>query len=130
MESYNKEHADNPIDIRYTDADASAALIDLYNGRYDDIMNLFKPSAIWEGIVRIVPNIPQTLDIAAVAAVIGIVLGFLLALFRIKKFPVLSQFATLYISFMRGTPLLVQLFLSYYGIPAARPCAASFCRRQ
>ena len=69
------------------------------------------------GIVRIVPNIPQTLDIAAVAAVIGIVLGFLLALFRIKKFPVLSQFATLYISFMRGTPLLVQLFLSYYGIP-------------
>ena len=117
MESYNKEHADNPIDIRYTDADASAALIDLYNGRYDDIMNLFKPSAIWEGIVRIVPNIPQTLDIAAVAAVIGIVLGFLLALFRIKKFPVLSQFATLYISFMRGTPLLVQLFLSYYGIP-------------
>lgn len=29
----------------------------------------------------------------------------------------LSQFATLYISFMRGTPLLVQLFLSYYGRP-------------
>ena len=127
MESYNKEHADNPIDIQYTDADASAALIDLYNGCYDDIMNLFKPSAIWEGIVRIVPNIPQTLEIAAAAAVIGIVLGFLLALCRIKKFPVLSQFATLYISFMRGTPLLVQLFLSYYGRPAARPCAASFC---
>lgn len=117
MESYNKEHADNPIDIQYTDADASAALIDLYNGCYDDIMNLFKPSAIWEGIVCIVPNIPQTLEIAAVAAVIGIVLGFLLALCRIKKFPVLSQFATLYISFMRGTPLLVQLFLSYYGRP-------------
>ena len=72
MESYNKEHADNPIDIQYTDADASAALIDLYNGCYDDIMNLFKPSAIWEGIVRIVPNIPQTLEIAAAAAVIGI----------------------------------------------------------
>ena len=72
----------------------------------------------------------QTLEIAAAAAVIGIVLGFLLALCRIKKFPVLSQFATLYISFMRGTPLLVQLFLSYYGRPAARPCAASFCRRQ
>ena len=115
MESYNKEHADNPIDIRYTDADASAALIDLYNGRYDDIMNLFKPSAIWEGIVRIVPNIPQTLEIAAIAAVIGIVLGFLLALFRIKKFPVLSQFAALYISFMRGTPLMLQLIAVYFG---------------
>lgn len=35
MESYNEQHPDNPIDIQYTDADASAALIDLYNGRYD-----------------------------------------------------------------------------------------------
>ena len=35
MESYNEEHPDNPIDIQYTDADASAALIDLSNGRYD-----------------------------------------------------------------------------------------------
>ena len=35
MESYNAAHTDNPIDIQYTDADASAALIDLYNGRYD-----------------------------------------------------------------------------------------------
>lgn len=112
MESYNKEHADNPIDIQYIDADASAALIDLYNGRYDDIMNLFKPSAIWEGIVRIVPNIPQTLEIAAVAAVIGIVLGFLLALFRIKNF-------RCSVSSLRCTSRLC----------AARRCSCScFCR--
>lgn len=80
-------------------------------------MNLFDPSAVWEGIVRIIPNIPTTLEITLVASVIGIAVGFLLALFRLKKWPVLSQLATLYISFMRGTPLLVQLFLSYYGIP-------------
>lgn len=35
MESYNEQHPDNPIDIQYTDADASAALVDLNNGRYD-----------------------------------------------------------------------------------------------
>lgn len=35
MESYNEEHSDNPIDIQYTDADANAILVDLYNGRYD-----------------------------------------------------------------------------------------------
>lgn len=35
MESYNEQHPDAPIDIQYTDADASAALVDLYNGRYD-----------------------------------------------------------------------------------------------
>ena len=75
------------------------------------------PSARLEGIKGIIPNIPITLEIAVVAAIIGIILGFILALFRVKKLPVLSQFATLYISFMRGTPLLVQIFLSYYGIP-------------
>ncbi len=80
-------------------------------------MNLFKPSAILDGMWRIIPNIPTTLEIAAVAAVIGIIMGFLLALVRIKKVPGLAQLATLYISFMRGTPLLVQIFLSYYGIP-------------
>ncbi|MGN0204665.1 MAG: transporter substrate-binding domain-containing protein [Coprococcus sp.] len=35
MESYNEQNPDNPIDIQYTDADASEALIDLHNGRYD-----------------------------------------------------------------------------------------------
>ena len=79
--------------------------------------NIFKPSAILEGIKGIIPNIPITLEIAVVAAIIGIILGFILALFRVKKLPVFSQLATLYISFMRGTPLLVQIFLSYYGIP-------------
>lgn len=35
MESYNEQNSDNPISIQYTDADASEALIDLHNGRYD-----------------------------------------------------------------------------------------------
>ena len=79
--------------------------------------NIFKPSAIADAIREIFPNVPVTLEIAAVAAVLGILIGFLLALFRIRKWPGLSQLATVYISFMRGTPLLVQIFLSYYGIP-------------
>ena len=35
MESFNEQNPDNQIDIQYTDADASEALIDLHNGRYD-----------------------------------------------------------------------------------------------
>lgn len=79
--------------------------------------NIFKPSAIGSAIRELISAIPITLEIAVVAAVVGILIGFLLALFRIKKWAVLSQLATLYISFVRGTPLLVQIFLSYYGIP-------------
>ena len=79
--------------------------------------NIFKPSAIGSAIRELISAIPITLEIAVVAAVAGMLIGFLLALFRIKKWAVLSQIATLYISFVRGTPLLVQIFLSYYGIP-------------
>jgi His/Glu/Gln/Arg/opine family amino acid ABC transporter permease subunit len=39
------------------------------------------------------------------------------ALVRISRVPVLGQLAALYVSFMRGTPLLVQIYLSYYGLP-------------
>lgn len=35
IEAYNEEHSDNPIDIQYTDADATSLLVDLHNGRYD-----------------------------------------------------------------------------------------------
>lgn len=78
---------------------------------------IFKPKIILEAAEELLLAIPTTLEITVVSAILGIVLGFILALFRLKKWPVLSQLATFYISFMRGTPLLVQIFLSYYGIP-------------
>ena len=47
----------------------------------------------------------------------GLILGFILALMRLSSVTLLSRFAVVYISFVRGTPLLVQLFLIYYGLP-------------
>jgi cystine transport system permease protein len=47
----------------------------------------------------------------------GLILGFMLALMRLSSMTLLSRFAVVYISFIRGTPLLVQLFLIYYGLP-------------
>lgn len=58
-----------------------------------------------------------TLGLTAAAAAGGVALGALLALAIIKKIPVLAQLARIYISFMRGTPFLVQLFLFYFGLP-------------
>jgi cystine transport system permease protein len=46
----------------------------------------------------------------------GTVLGFLLGLMRLSPLPVLQRSAAAYVSFIRGTPLLVQLFLIYYGL--------------
>lgn len=58
-----------------------------------------------------------TLLITGVSAVIGIILGCLIAVVRLKKIPVLNQISVVFISFMRGTPFLVQLFLIYFGVP-------------
>jgi cystine transport system permease protein len=46
----------------------------------------------------------------------GVVIGFALALMRLSESRALNWPAVAYISFIRGTPLLVQLFLIYYGL--------------
>lgn len=66
---------------------------------------------------QILSGLPVTLELTVIAITIGIVLGFLMALARINKVPVLSQFCSVYLSFVRGVPLMVLLYLSYYGIP-------------
>jgi His/Glu/Gln/Arg/opine family amino acid ABC transporter permease subunit len=68
-------------------------------------------------IPRIASGIPVPISIAGVAFVAGIFIGFAVALVKIHKIPVLRQLVAVYVSFMRGTPLLVQIFLAYYGIP-------------
>lgn len=55
------------------------------------------------------------LGVASMA--IGLALAFLVAIVRLQAVPVATQVARFYVSFIRGTPLLVQLFLIYYGLP-------------
>ena len=59
-----------------------------------------------------------TLELTAVGLTLGFVLGLVLALAKIYAPRWLSAIATAYIEVFRGTPLLVQLFLIYYGLPS------------
>ena len=59
-----------------------------------------------------------TLLLAVASVFFGAIIGTLVAVTRLAKVPGLSQFATLYVSCMRGTPLLVQLFVIYFGLPS------------
>lgn len=61
--------------------------------------------------------LPLTLQLAAAGMVFALILACLLAVIRVTEVPILNGFARLFISFFRGTPLLVQLFLFYYGLP-------------
>jgi putative amino-acid transport system permease protein len=60
---------------------------------------------------------PLTLGMASLAMAIALALAAMLAVVRVLKVPVLDGFVAVFISFSRGTPLLVQLFLFYYGLP-------------
>lgn len=65
----------------------------------------------------LLPKLPLTLLLTVLALLGGLVLGLALALVRIFKVPVLSHLVVVYVSFMRCTPTLVQLFLIFYGLP-------------
>lgn len=79
--------------------------------------NLLDINLIVESFPAILSRLPVTLGIAVGSLIISLVIGVVTALIRIYKVPVLRWFVTLYVSFTRGTPLLVQLYLVFYGIP-------------
>ncbi|MED3932129.1 amino acid ABC transporter permease [Priestia megaterium] len=78
----------------------------------------FDIELIFTSIPQLLSYLHITIWILVASLVIGSTLGLFIALPRIYKVPVLSQIAAVYISFMRGTPILIQLFLVFYGIPA------------
>ena len=74
------------------------------------------------GLVPVILGyVPLTIGMALAAMVCALLLACLMAVERVMRVPVLDQFVQLFISFFRGTPLLVQLFLFYYGLPQMLP---------
>jgi polar amino acid transport system permease protein len=71
----------------------------------------------WEWVAKLAEGLPLTLEITFTCIAIGIVLGVLLALARVYGNRVLRAACGAYIHFFRGTPLLVQLFIVYFGLP-------------
>lgn len=75
----------------------------------------------WKYVVEYFPDIiekfPVTLELVLVPFVISFIFGFLIAIARLKKIPVLEQFLTVYVSYVRCTPVITQMFVVYFGIP-------------
>jgi len=59
-----------------------------------------------------------TLKLIALSIPLGLILGILIAVGRVYGNKFISSFCTLYTLFFRGTPLLVQLFILYFGFPS------------
>lgn len=79
--------------------------------------NLFDLKLVFSSIPELLKYLPTTLFLTVIAAMIGLLLGLVIAVIRMKNIPVLSQLAVAFVSVMRGTPIIVQLYISYFGIP-------------
>ena len=81
------------------------------------LSSIFDWGRVWGQMPELLNKLPITLELALVAMLISLVLGLLLAIVRIKKFIVLEQLAKIFLSIIRGTPMIIQLYVAYYGVP-------------
>jgi His/Glu/Gln/Arg/opine family amino acid ABC transporter permease subunit len=59
----------------------------------------------------------RTLEVSAIAIVGVVVIGAVLGAARAHRIPVISQLAAVYVEVIRNTPILVQIFMIFYGLP-------------
>lgn len=66
----------------------------------------------------LIPGLTVTIPLTLISFAIGLFLAILIALIRVAKVPVIAQIAWFYVWVFRGTPLLVQLFVIFFGLPS------------
>ena len=79
----------------------------------DAMLELFLDS-FWDILL---PGLLVTIPLTAISFALALVIAVIVALIQFAGVPVLSQIARFYIWIIRGTPLLVQLFIVFYGLP-------------
>jgi len=76
---------------------------------------------LWATFLRLLEGLPLTLQLAFVSVLAGLVFALFLGFAMRARFRPLAWLATGYVFVFRGTPLLVQMFLIYYGLGQFRP---------
>ena len=75
----------------------------------------------WSYAIKVLPNLLRvtttTVKLALLGVGAGTIIGTIVGLIRVNKTKILYHLATLYVEVIRGTPMLVQLVLIFYGLP-------------
>src|SRR6266566_1733389 len=77
----------------------------------------FKWSFIWDNHTLLLHALYRTLELSAVGIAGSSVIGIVLGAARAARIPVVSQLTAAYVEVMRNTPILVQIFMIFYGLP-------------
>ena len=67
----------------------------------------------------LIPGITYTIPLTLVSFAFGLLLAITVALIQVSNVRVLTPIAKFYVWVIRGTPLLVQIFIIFYGLPSA-----------
>ena len=76
------------------------------------------PEVIIKNLPFMLQGLLISLQISAMVAVGGTLVGLIVAIVLYSRVPLLSLIARIYVEFIRGTPLLVVLFIAFFGLPA------------
>ena len=77
----------------------------------------FDLSLVTDSLPLLLQGALVTLEITALAVGLGLVFGLVAALAQLSRFAPLRLIAKVYVDFIRGTPLLVQIFIIYFALP-------------
>ncbi|HWP52041.1 MAG TPA: amino acid ABC transporter permease [Clostridia bacterium] len=72
---------------------------------------------IRDDIGYILQVVPFTVGTAFLILISGILLGFVIAVIRLRRIPILRQLARVFIDYTRGIPLIIHLYIAYYFLP-------------
>ena len=91
-----------------------------------DYFNYFSNSLIFSNFLQIFRALDDTIFLLLVSLPIGFVLSLIFALGRVSNNYILSKLIASYIFVIRGTPLLVQIYLIYFGLGSIKAIRESF----
>jgi len=71
--------------------------------------------------VFLVDGLVTTLEFTCIAVVLGVILGTFVAMLKMSKFKIVRFLISVYIEVIRGTPILLQLYIFYFVLPSLMP---------
>ncbi|MBA3365702.1 MAG: amino acid ABC transporter permease [Actinobacteria bacterium] len=77
----------------------------------------FEWAFIWENREDLLEGLVNTLKVAAIGVAGAFLVGLILGAARAHRVPIVSQLAAAYVEVIRNTPILVQIFMLFYGLP-------------
>ena len=91
-----------------------------------EIINNFQDSLIYKNFFIVLSGLDNTILLLLISLPLGFVLALIFALGRVSKIRILSRTIASYIFIIRGTPLLVQIYLIYFGLGSVKFIRESF----